>query len=102
MGDSRAAGWSRHCHRPKFDYQVVTGTLTLAAGATERTIVVPILNDALHDLAETFGVTLAAGELRQSFRRLSLRKRTADAAGMEWNDTFSVTGVRKPRTTALL
>src|SRR5207253_1330212 len=42
------------------DYTTTTGTLTFAAGETQRTISVPILDDALVENSETFTVTLSA------------------------------------------
>ncbi|MCZ7639011.1 MAG: hypothetical protein M5U12_24935 [Verrucomicrobia bacterium] len=44
---------------PGSDYLDVTTTLTFAAGETEHTILVPILNDALRETPERFRVTLA-------------------------------------------
>ena len=41
------------------DYNVVTGTITFAAGETSKTISVPIVGDAQFESDETFTVTLA-------------------------------------------
>jgi Ca2+-binding RTX toxin-like protein len=40
------------------DYTATTGTLTFAAGQTSRTIAVPILNDNLNEVNETFKINL--------------------------------------------
>ena len=42
------------------DYTATTGTLNFAVGETTKTIVVPILPDAIDELPETFTVTLSA------------------------------------------
>ena len=42
------------------DYAAVSGTLTFAPGETAKTITVPILNDAVYDLSETFFINLSA------------------------------------------
>ena len=40
------------------DYEATSGTLTFAAGETSKTISVPVINDTLPELAQTFTVTL--------------------------------------------
>jgi hypothetical protein len=42
------------------DFTATAGTLTFGVGETTKTIVVPILSDAVDELAETFTVTLSA------------------------------------------
>ncbi|MCP4853691.1 MAG: hypothetical protein GY903_04270 [Fuerstiella sp.] len=42
------------------DYQDATGQIVFAPGVTEKTILVPILDDALPEVDETFEVTLSA------------------------------------------
>ena len=41
------------------DYSATAGTLAFLPGETTRTIIVPLLDDALHEMDETFRVTLA-------------------------------------------
>ena len=41
------------------DYSAAAGTLAFLPGETTRTIIVPLLDDALHEMDETFRVTLA-------------------------------------------
>ncbi len=41
------------------DFTAVSGTLTFSPGATQQQVVVSVLGDALHELAETFTLTLA-------------------------------------------
>ena len=41
------------------DYSTTNGTLTFAAGQTNQTLTVPILNDGLVESTETFTVTLS-------------------------------------------
>jgi Calx-beta domain len=42
------------------DYTATSGTLSFAAGETEKTFNVPVTNDSLDEDAESFSVTLGA------------------------------------------
>jgi subtilisin-like proprotein convertase family protein len=42
------------------DYTATSGVLTFTAGVTEETFSVPILNDSIYELGETFRVTLSS------------------------------------------